>query len=190
MLGALCAVGAVAGPVDKRAMVTDVEVSVVTVTVTDSPVAAALPTTTTADSAAASPKVVNEVHNNHQGYSWPPATTEVPTSTAVPTSTTSSSVVPSSTGNAYQQMLLDSHNIHRSNHSAPALAWNQTLAESALALANTCDYHHDTYVLTCIVYLVFPSDMLFAAPSALPPTTARTSPMALASPTSTRSSPT
>jgi uncharacterized protein YkwD len=63
-----------------------------------------------------------------------------------PTTTTSTSVVPSSTGDAYQSMLLDSHNIHRSNHSAPALTWNETLAESASALANLCDYHHDTYV--------------------------------------------
>lgn len=156
MLGALCAIGAVAGPVDKRAIVTDVDLTVVTVTVTDSAVASA--TSTAADNAAAAP-VVNEAHKNHPDFSWPPwpTTTEVasttdvasttvpPSSTVAPTTTTSTSVVPSSTGDAYQSMLLDSHNIHRSNHSAPALTWNETLAESALALANSCDYHHDTY---------------------------------------------
>lgn len=151
MLGALCAIGAVANPVEKRAMVTDVELTVVTVTVTDSSVSS---TTTTSAKTKPSPKVANEVHQNQQpDYSWPPwpTTTEVPTTTVAPSttvlppSTTSTSVVPSSTGDAYQSMLLDSHNIHRSNHSAPALVWNATLAESALALANTCDYHHDTY---------------------------------------------
>ncbi|RAO70413.1 uncharacterized protein BHQ10_006425 [Talaromyces amestolkiae] len=72
-----------------------------------------------------------------------PTTTAAPTTTAVEVSSTSTSV-PTATGSAYQTLILDSHNIHRSNHSAPALTWNETLAESALALANTCDYHHDT----------------------------------------------
>lgn len=74
-----------------------------------------------------------------------PATTAAPTTTVVAAAAAATTTsVTSSTGSTYQSLILDSHNIHRSNHSAPALAWNETLAESALALANTCDYHHDT----------------------------------------------
>ncbi|EEA23237.1 hypothetical protein TMatcc_002096 [Talaromyces marneffei ATCC 18224] len=73
-----------------------------------------------------------------------PSITADPTTAVVETTSTSTSVTPAGTDAAYQAKILDSHNIHRSNHSAPALAWNETLAQSALALASTCDYHHDT----------------------------------------------
>ncbi|KAH8704026.1 CAP domain-containing protein [Talaromyces proteolyticus] len=161
MLGALCALGAAASPLNKRVFVTDVEVTVVTVTVTETPSAIPSSTSTSTSTSitqAAAPKIVNEAHQEPT-YSWPPWPTTtsasltsisstsvvIPPTTTVPVETsTSTSAVPTGTGDSYQQMLLDSHNIHRSNHSAPALSWNDTLAESALALANTCDYHHDT----------------------------------------------
>lgn len=73
-----------------------------------------------------------------------PTTTSVPTSTTSTSSTSSSSSAAATGTSAYQTMLLDAHNIHRANHSASDLVWNATLAESALALANTCSYGHNT----------------------------------------------
>jgi len=40
----------------------------------------------------------------------------------------------------YQEIVLTHHNVHRSNHSASALTWNQTLADYAKAQAETCVY--------------------------------------------------
>lgn len=38
---------------------------------------------------------------------------------------------------------LDHHNVHRSNHSAPALEWDDTLASYAANTANGCVFEHD-----------------------------------------------
>ncbi|KAM5348860.1 hypothetical protein ACJ41O_008683 [Fusarium nematophilum] len=43
----------------------------------------------------------------------------------------------------YESVMLAYHNIHRLNHSAPALAWDDTLAGYALNTANTCIFEHD-----------------------------------------------
>lgn len=168
-ISAAFALGAVASPIfDKRVLVTDIEVTVVTITVTETPGAAtqvptAVPASTTAPAAGianlqnniplpsistSTTSIVVEASSTSSPspvvVSSPPATTAAPVvvTTAAPVATTSST--PAAAPSGYQGLILDSHNIHRSNHSAPALTWNQTLAESALALANTCDYHHDT----------------------------------------------
>jgi len=47
-------------------------------------------------------------------------------------------------GEDYQNMVLYHHNIHRANHSADALTWNQTLADSAYALAEGCVFQHNS----------------------------------------------
>ena len=47
-------------------------------------------------------------------------------------------------GTDYQNMVLFHHNIHRANHSADALTWNQTLADSAYALASGCVFKHNS----------------------------------------------
>lgn len=44
----------------------------------------------------------------------------------------------------YKSTCLKQHNIHRSNHSAPALQWDDQLASWAEQLANTCVFEHDT----------------------------------------------
>ncbi|OCL01715.1 PR-1-like protein [Glonium stellatum] len=41
-------------------------------------------------------------------------------------------------------MILFHHNIHRANHSADALTWNQSLADSAMALASGCVFKHNS----------------------------------------------
>lgn len=48
----------------------------------------------------------------------------------------------SPTGNDYQQTCLDHHNQHRSNHSAPPMAWDSGLEHSARVVAQTCVFKH------------------------------------------------
>ena len=42
----------------------------------------------------------------------------------------------------YNGLTLQHHNVHRTNHSAPALTWNQTLADFAETTAKTCIWGH------------------------------------------------
>ncbi|KAL8729243.1 MAG: hypothetical protein Q9166_004864 [cf. Caloplaca sp. 2 TL-2023] len=44
---------------------------------------------------------------------------------------------------SYKSACLDHHNIHRANHSANALEWDDTLAEYAKQTAQTCVWAHD-----------------------------------------------
>ena len=44
----------------------------------------------------------------------------------------------------YENMVLFHHNVHRANHSADALTWNQTLVDSAYALASHCVFQHNS----------------------------------------------
>jgi hypothetical protein len=54
---------------------------------------------------------------------------------------------PSKASSAYGQAILDQHNIHRANHTDTGpLAWSDALAATALKIANSCVYQHDTYV--------------------------------------------
>lgn len=46
--------------------------------------------------------------------------------------------------NTYQNAVLQHHNIHRANHSSPALVWDNGLAATALEIARTCRYGHNT----------------------------------------------
>lgn len=57
-----------------------------------------------------------------------------------PAPTSSSAAAP----NDYQNNVLYSHNIHRSNHSANSLTWSSELESSAHKLAEQCVYKHDT----------------------------------------------
>jgi uncharacterized protein YkwD len=46
----------------------------------------------------------------------------------------------------YISAAVDSHNYHRANHSASDISWSDSLAASALIVANTCVFQHDMYV--------------------------------------------
>lgn len=46
----------------------------------------------------------------------------------------------------YKSTVLFHHNVHRSNHSAPALTYDDTLAGYAAELAKTCVFKHDTSI--------------------------------------------
>ncbi|KKO97003.1 hypothetical protein THAR02_10890 [Trichoderma harzianum] len=53
-----------------------------------------------------------------------------------------SSPAPAS-GNDYSSIVVNEHNIHRANHSAPDLAWDTTLAGYAQTIAEGCVFAHD-----------------------------------------------
>ncbi|KIY01951.1 uncharacterized protein Z520_02089 [Fonsecaea multimorphosa CBS 102226] len=61
-------------------------------------------------------------------------------------STTTSSGIPIVTDEAYIDAVINHHNIHRTNHSANALIWSPSLADTAQVIAETCVYGHVTDV--------------------------------------------
>lgn len=44
----------------------------------------------------------------------------------------------------YVRTILRHHDVHRANHSAPALAWSDSLAGTAQSIAETCIFQHNT----------------------------------------------
>lgn len=75
-----------------------------------------------------------------------PSTTPSTSSTSTTSAAASTSVAPAPAtgGTDYQSLALDAHNLHRANHSAPALTWSSTLADTAAKIASSCVYAHDT----------------------------------------------
>lgn len=69
------------------------------------------------------------------------ATTEAKTTStsAKATSTTAAAAEPTD----YSSTAIYHHNIHRSNHSAPAASWDSELASYAATVASSCVYGHD-----------------------------------------------
>lgn len=51
---------------------------------------------------------------------------------------------PAAAPSDYASTVVAHHNAHRANHSAPALEWDDALAATALKIANSCVYAHDT----------------------------------------------
>lgn len=75
-----------------------------------------------------------------------PATTAAPKeSTAAPSNNDLPKTIVSgltSDDEVYKGLTLLHHNVHRTNHSAAALEWNQTLADFAKTTAQTCVWGH------------------------------------------------
>jgi uncharacterized protein YkwD len=67
-----------------------------------------------------------------------PSVAPAPASSSAPTTPAPS--------NDYQNAVIYNHNVHRANHSAPAMAWSPSLAATALKIAQTCVYAHSTAV--------------------------------------------
>lgn len=156
LLAGLCLSGALASPVGRRAMVTDVNVVTTTVYVTDGEPA---PTTPPApgnfaqvgDPANGDGDVPKDKPAPPPSSSAPPppppsTPTPTPTPTPEPEPEPSSSPEPSHPPptDDYQSKVLDQHNIHRSNHSASPLTWSDDLESSAKQLAESCVYGHNT----------------------------------------------
>ncbi|CAD0113277.1 unnamed protein product [Aureobasidium uvarum] len=64
-------------------------------------------------------------------------------STSKSSSTQKSSAAPAK-ATTYQQRVLVSHNVHRANHSASNIVWDNALASTAAKIASTCVYAHNT----------------------------------------------
>lgn len=133
-IASLYATVALANPV-KRYLVTTVEVETVTVYVTDGQPA---PTSTDA-----------------QFFAAPSPAPAVPTTDSPSWETWSSAAAPAPAPSAasggdysglsdYAVPIMQQHNLHRANHSAPALEWDDDLASIAQQIAETCVYAHNT----------------------------------------------
>lgn len=72
-----------------------------------------------------------------------PAPSPSPKPAAASPAASSSGSSSSSGATDYQSAMLNEHNIHRANHSAPALEWDDQLAGFAHITASTCVFAHD-----------------------------------------------
>ncbi|KAI1259590.1 CAP domain-containing protein [Xylariaceae sp. FL1019] len=167
---------AMAKPLNKRVMETEVVVEYYTVTVTGNVAAAeatstVVPTstvkpsthikqptkipTTTQIEAAATPSTTSQAyvvvtvtkdntpeHEVTSAYSTAEEP-EVTSTSKAEEQTTTTSEQAAATGDDFVTKALYHHNIHRSNHSAPALVWNQTIADYAATTAAKCVFAHD-----------------------------------------------
>ncbi|GAD95040.1 SCP-like extracellular protein [Paecilomyces variotii No. 5] len=194
LIGALCAIGTMGSPIEKRVYETDLSVVTVTSTVTGGEqVATVVPAPAPAPAPveqkqAAEPAPQEQATTITSAYEYtvtsapetsatevdpvatsapapePTTTTAAPqpattssssevTTAPAPTTSSTTSAAPStsadsqsSTGEEYQAQILQNHNMHRSNHSAPALAWSTDLESTAQQLADGCVYQHNTQI--------------------------------------------
>ncbi|RVX67528.1 hypothetical protein B0A52_08881 [Exophiala mesophila] len=72
--------------------------------------------------------------------------TQLPSSSSIPVASSSTSIGsdPVVTNQAYIDAIVQNHNAHRYNHSAPFLSWSPSLAATARKTAERCVYQHDT----------------------------------------------
>ena len=71
------------------------------------------------------------------------STPSTSTSSSTFTSTTDTTSQPTGSVSAYADPILKQHNLHRLNHSAPALIWDDHLASIAQEIASSCNYAHN-----------------------------------------------
>lgn len=80
-------------------------------------------------------------HIHHHPHPHPPAQTDRPAPySPAPTHTPDGKTAPTD----YASIVVKQHNIHRANHSAPDLTWNQDLADIATKIAHDCTFAHNT----------------------------------------------
>jgi hypothetical protein len=73
---------------------------------------------------------------------WTPATSPAANWSSAPAA--SSAASSSGSASSYAQAILDQHNNHRANHSAPALVWDDNMASIAQQIGQSCVYAHNT----------------------------------------------
>lgn len=167
VLAALGAVLAVASPIHQglhaRMIVTDIITDIVWVTVTEG----AIPTPThTPDIKTVtihSTVVVQPIEATTSSTPPPPPPTTSTEPAPAPTTESQAPVAPAPTTTQeavvqasapvsaapvasptdYISAVVDSHNIHRQNHSAPDISWSDSLAASSLVVAQSCVFAHD-----------------------------------------------
>jgi hypothetical protein len=117
------------------------------------PVAAASTTTTTSTTASTTPAWTPDSSWTSEAAAATTPTTEptptyTSTSTSAPVAGSWSSAPTGSSSpsapNSYAQAILDQHNNHRANHSAPALVWDDNMASIAQQIGESCVYAHNT----------------------------------------------
>ncbi|KAK1842835.1 scp-like extracellular protein, partial [Colletotrichum chrysophilum] len=69
--------------------------------------------------------------------------TPTPTPTPQPATSAPAAVSTPAATDDLQTACIDSHNVHRGNHSAPALSWDAEIAGYAAITAKTCVFEHD-----------------------------------------------
>ncbi|KAF2840326.1 PR-1-like protein [Patellaria atrata CBS 101060] len=158
VLAILLAVGAIAVPLVERAYLTQYEYVTVTKVVT----AGVEPTEVPSNPYGGVDNLIGGVNPRPR----PSSSRRVQTPHAQPTTSSYTPALPSSTppsaisnspssggttgsvsyptGNDYKSKCLRHHNVHRTNHSAPALQWDDRLASIANQQASKCVYKHET----------------------------------------------
>ncbi|KAI0425388.1 CAP domain-containing protein [Xylaria sp. FL1042] len=157
-LAATSAALALANPLDKRVLETEVVVEYYTVTVTgnapqatptqvklrphpntqdETPVEQPEPTTTIEPTTTSQPVVIVTVTPEETK----PTTTAAPSTVADTAAQASNSA--SSEGDSFESVAVYHHNLHRSNHSSPEVTWNEKIAGYAATTAATCKFAHD-----------------------------------------------
>ncbi|TRX98646.1 hypothetical protein FHL15_000720 [Xylaria flabelliformis] len=165
-LAATGAALALSNPLDKRVLETDVVVEYYTVTVTgdapkptptnvkvrpqpkptveQQPYVVEQPAPTTTSQTVVVVTVTPEPEPKPTTAAYKPETVDpAPSpSTVVETPAQATNQV-ASEGDSFQSTALYHHNIHRSNHSSPAMSWNDKIAGYAGNTAATCKFAHD-----------------------------------------------
>lgn len=97
-------------------------------------------------SSSTSSKAAKKTRTRTESESTYAAAPQTSTSAVAAPSSTSSAAAPSSTSSSdsYIELTLAHHNVHRANHSAPALTWDTKLAQIANDEASVCIYAHNT----------------------------------------------
>jgi uncharacterized protein YkwD len=142
-----------AAPLEERAITITEVTDVYTTVFEDAPAATEAPTTPTHQwwkwKGKGKPKptttAVYVTPTPEPAAEAPAATVEVPSpSYAAPAATQTAASSGGYTGsNDYSKSVVDHHNAHRANHSAPALEWDDAIAATALKIAKSCNYAHD-----------------------------------------------
>jgi uncharacterized protein YkwD len=161
IVSALAATALAKPLIEKKWVVYTTEVDVVTATVTEgssgwswgdwkhgSPAAAtSTPAPSTTEAPAATTPAWTSSAEAPAAPAWTPSA-EAPPAPAPETTWSSAAPAASSAApsapDSYSQAILDQHNNHRANSSAPALSWSDDMASIAAQIAASCVYAHNT----------------------------------------------
>ena len=139
LVSAFLAAGVLSTPVEKRDVIVattyDVVVQTVWVTVDG-------PAPTPAAAAVQTPQAAPHAAHNKPAQQSPAPAPQSPSPAAA------AGPAPAAVGasNAYQSTVLNHHNLHRANHSAPPLVWSEDMASIAQTEAQVCTFAHNLAV--------------------------------------------
>lgn len=113
--------------------------------VTTSALPTIVPTTTSVKTSATTATTSTSITTSSSITTLAPVTSPATTKTSTRTTSSSTTSTPAAgtPASSYQAAVLLHHNVHRSNHSASALVWNDTLADIAASQAAVCYFAHN-----------------------------------------------